>query len=191
MPSRVPGRLPLVMNAYRWRTRLGSQAAGDGETKMVQTLNASRSLRPDLRSRPLSRYAGAGLAGVIAAVAALGTATAEEKSERVSRIQQLGKQEFEYHCVVCHGESGKGDGEMAKVLVRPPADLTMLAKKNDNEFPFWRVYAVIGGEASVVGHQPFEMPGFWRRFRSEESEYVLPAEMRILVLTHYVESLQK
>ncbi len=129
----------------------------------------------------------------LAAVLALSPAaplSAEEKSQKTSKIQELGKVEYEYHCVVCHGESGKGDGDMAKVLVRPPADLTKLAEKNDNDFPFWRVYAVIGGEASVIGHQPFEMPGFWRRFRAEESEYVLPAEMRILVLTHYVESLQ-
>lgn len=150
-----------------------------------------------LRQKPLAtakRAAVATFSGFAALSLAAGfvdPASAEEKSEKTSRIQELGKIEYEYHCVVCHGESGKGDGEMGKVLVRPPADLTQLAKKNDNDFPFWRVYAVIGGEASVIGHQPFEMPGFWRRFRAEESEYVLPAEMRILVLTHYVESLQE
>ncbi len=107
-------------------------------------------------------------------------------------VIKLGKVEFEYHCTVCHGADGKGGGEMGKVLIKPPANLTQLSKTNGGRFPFWNVYAVIGGEASVIGHQPFEMPGFWRRFRAEEkTESLLSAEMRVLVLTHYVESLQE
>lgn len=113
------------------------------------------------------------------------------ESAKTAKVLELGKAEFEYHCVVCHGASATGDGEMGKVLVKPPANLTQLSKANDGRFPFWRVYAIIGGEASVQGHQPFEMPGFWRRFRAEEQDSLLPAEMRILVLTHYLESLQE
>lgn len=111
---------------------------------------------------------------------------------QTKEILELGREEYRWNCEVCHGKEGKGDGTMAAVLTTKPADLTQLAHNNRNQFPFWRVYAVIGGQASVVGHQAFEMPEFWRRFRREEgNSAILPAEMRILVLTHYVESLQK
>lgn len=117
-----------------------------------------------------------------------GTAAQSQTKE----ILELGRQEYRWNCEVCHGKEGKGDGTMASVLTKPPADLTKLAQKHQDRFPFWRVYSVIGGQASVLGHQAFEMPEFWRRFRREEGEAaILPAEMRILVLTHYVESLQK
>ncbi len=121
----------------------------------------------------------------------LALATAGPAAAQSREVVNLGKTEFEFHCTVCHGVSGKGDGEMAAVLATKPADLTRLAAQNNGRFPFWRVYAVIGGEASVKGHEPFEMPGFWRRFRHEEgTTSLMPAELRILVLTHYVESLQ-
>lgn len=38
-----------------------------------------------------------------------------------------GKALFETHCVVCHGESGKGDGPLGLSLIPRPADLTIHA----------------------------------------------------------------
>jgi len=127
-----------------------------------------------------------------AAVAGLLIAGAHQACAQSPQVLALGKAEFEFHCVVCHGSEGRGDGEMSKVLVKPPTNLTQLTQTNDGRFPFWQVYAIIGGAASVIGHQPFEMPGFWKRFHAEEKrDSLLSAEMRILVLTHYIESLQE
>lgn len=127
------------------------------------------------------------LAALMASDVASSPANAQSKE-----ILALGHEEYRWNCEVCHGKEGKGDGVMASVLTTRPADLTKLSQKNRDQFPFWRVYSVIGGQASVPGHQAFEMPQFWRRFRREEGDVaILPAEMRILVLTHYVESLQK
>ena len=42
------------------------------------------------------------------------------------------------------------------------------------------------------GHEPFQMPDFWKRFRGDEKEWgFLPPHVRVLELTHYVESLQE
>ena len=140
---------------------------------------------------PAARFSKMTLLSALATFAAT-SILAPAAMAQSKEVIKLGKVEFEYHCTVCHGADGKGGGEMGKVLIKPPANLTQLSKTNGGRFPFWNVYAVIGGEASVIGHQPFEMPGFWRRFRAEEqSESLLSAEMRVLVLTHYVESLQE
>ena len=39
-----------------------------------------------------------------------------------------GRYEYRSSCAACHGDTGKGDGPVAKSLNRPPADLTALSK---------------------------------------------------------------
>lgn len=108
------------------------------------------------------------------------------------QIISEGKNDYEWQCASCHGASGKGDGPMAKILVTPPADLTTIAKSNGGTFPFWRIYRVISGKTKVPGHETFQMPGFWKRFGDQEWEFgLLPPHVRILELTHYIESLQE
>jgi len=103
-----------------------------------------------------------------------------------------GKSDFEWQCSSCHGSDAKGDGPMAKMLIKPPANLTVIAKANGGVFPFWRVYRIIAGKTSVPGHQSFQMPDFWKRFRGDEKEWgFLPPHVRVLELTHYIESLQE
>jgi mono/diheme cytochrome c family protein len=123
----------------------------------------------------------------------LGTAAsglAQDKPDE--QVIGEGKSDFEWHCSACHGESGKGDGPMAKMLIKPPANLTVLAKDNGGKFPFWHVYRIIAGKDPVPGHETFQMPDFWKRFRGDEKEWkFLPPHVRILELTHYIESIQE
>ena len=122
---------------------------------------------------------------------AAGTAASAEEGADPQVIGE-GKDDFAWHCVSCHGTSGKGNGEMAKILLKPPSDLTAIAKASGGVFPFWRVYRIISGKTAVPGHETFQMPDFWKRFQGQEWEFgLLPAHVRILELTHYVESLQE
>jgi mono/diheme cytochrome c family protein len=101
-----------------------------------------------------------------------------------------GKTDYIVYCQACHGRDGKG-GSMAAILVKRPTDLTKLSTANDGTFPFWRVFGAVAGDSAVAGHDTFQMPEFWRRFQREDGmPGYAPASLRILALTHYVESLQ-
>ena len=43
----------------------------------------------------------------------------------------LGKSEYHSSCATCHGDDGKGSGPVSTELKVPPADLTVLTKKNN------------------------------------------------------------
>ena len=45
-----------------------------------------------------------------------------------------GKSEYQSSCETCHGADGKGKGPLSTQLKVPPADLTVLAKKNNGVF---------------------------------------------------------
>jgi mono/diheme cytochrome c family protein len=102
-----------------------------------------------------------------------------------------GKQEFEENCVACHGRDGTGKGELGAKLVKPPKDLTAIAKANGGEFPFWRVFEIVAGDTDVPGHETFQMPLYSQRMRSQEAAGLPPAHVRVLELTHYLESIQQ
>ena len=135
----------------------------------------------------LSRYSGPlWAAAILVTILASTAATAQRAS-----IIADGKEDLDWHCATCHGGDGQGKGEMAKLLIKPPADLTSIAGRNGGEFPFWRVYDIIVGQKSVPGHETFQMPNFWNRLRGDDNKPgFVPAYLRILVLTHYLQSLQ-
>ena len=64
----------------------------------------------------------------------------------------VGKVEYESGCASCHGRGAKGDGPVSKELKTRPADLTVLAKKNNGVFPFNAVYQIIDGREPIVSH---------------------------------------
>jgi hypothetical protein len=109
-----------------------------------------------------------------------------------ARVIADGQEDYEQHCAACHGPSGEGDGSMAEILVIPPPDLTQIAARNEGAFPFWRIYAIIEGEEEVKGHDTFQMPLGRQRFqRDEDKRGYLPAHIRVLQLTHFLESIQQ
>jgi len=107
-------------------------------------------------------------------------------------VINAGKDDFEWQCAPCHGADGTGNGPMAKQLIKPPSNLTLIAKNNGGTFPFWRIYRIISGKQEVPGHETFQMPEFWKRFAGAEYAFgFLPPHVRVLMLTHYLETIQQ
>lgn len=69
-----------------------------------------------------------------------------------------GKAEYLSSCAACHGADGRGKGPLSVELKTAPADLTVLAKKNNGVFPFNAVSEVIDGRKSISAHGTREMP---------------------------------
>jgi hypothetical protein len=104
-----------------------------------------------------------------------------------------GKVEYQQYCATCHGSEGEGDGPLAGLLKKKPADLTQLRGKNNGQFPFWRVYRTVDGREEVMAHGVRTMPVWGSHFLSEEGGAPLDEERvlgRILALVYYLESLQ-
>lgn len=108
----------------------------------------------------------------------------------------IGKQQYDANCAVCHGAGGKGDGPYASTLKMPIPDLTVLAKNNGGVFPSSWVFGLIDGREEVQGHGPRDMPVWGEDFLAQvpHSESPLNREAivrgRILALIDYMNRLQ-
>jgi mono/diheme cytochrome c family protein len=108
----------------------------------------------------------------------------------------IGKQDYDANCAVCHGLAGKGDGPYAAKLKLPMPDLTVLAKNNGGVFPSARVFNLIDGRDEVQGHGPRDMPVWGEDYlaKAPRGESVLNREGyvrgRILTLIDYMNRLQ-
>lgn len=121
----------------------------------------------------------------------VGQAAAEDGKTRTAVLND-GRQEFQENCVACHGQDGTGKGELANKLLKAPKDLTTIAQANGGQFPFWRVFDIIAGDKPVAGHETTQMPLFSQRMRSQElGSGFPPPHVRVLELTHYLESIQQ
>jgi hypothetical protein len=134
----------------------------------------------------------ANLVGVAALAAALLAMSPGRAQAQQDQIVADGSAEYEESCAACHGPTGKGDGRMAEILLIPPTDLTVIRKANGGVFPFWRMYRIIEGQEELRGHMSFQMPFWLSRFKRDEGKIGFPpAYIRILTLTHYLESIQE
>lgn len=119
----------------------------------------------------------------------LSTAAAQQMSN--------GEQEYLNSCAVCHGVDGSGDGPMADVLRKRPANLTTLTRRNGGEFPYWRVYATIDGRGLVPEHGERDMPVWANQLLPDDVKRYGPyggeaiTTERIQNLAGYVQTLQR
>lgn len=141
------------------------------------------------------------LIGVLMVSAIAITMAHAQQSGLAAQNFDRGKYEYEAHCAMCHGLSGKGDGFFAQQLKSGTVvpNLTELSKQNNGVFSFMRVYQIIDGTQSVMAHGPREMPIWGPRYKGEVGENLYDdyradaeafARARILALTEYVYRLQ-
>lgn len=100
---------------------------------------------------------------------------------------------FAENCVMCHGVTGRGDGELAQGMTPAPSDLTRLSRKG--VFPTARVLSHIDGYTRMEA-QP-EMPEFGLLLRGDSVPVTLedgsqsPVARPLAALVTYLESIQR
>ena len=75
-----------------------------------------------------------------------------------SQALDFGKTEFLSKCAECHGADGKGTGPRSADMKKKPANLTILAKRNNGVFAADAVYKRIDGRDAKTSHGSSEMP---------------------------------
>ena len=94
-----------------------------------------------------------------------------------------GADEYYRLCAVCHGEGGRGDGPMARVLKTPPPNLTMLAKNNDGHFPFLSVLEMIDGRNMIAVHGSRDMP-VWGESLTRDYDQFIARTIELELMLH-------
>jgi mono/diheme cytochrome c family protein len=110
----------------------------------------------------------------------------------------VGKQEFEVHCAICHGVDAKGKGPYVSSLKVAPSDLTSIARNNAGVFPTDRIISVIDGRAQIASHGSRDMPIWGNRYAAGAAEHFVgsPYEQeayirgRVLILVDYLRRIQ-
>ena len=113
----------------------------------------------------------------------------------------LGRVDFRENCASCHGAMGKGDGPVQSFLVKPPSDLTTIARRNGGKFPEELMWEVIDGRWSgdAGPHGSREMPVWGNEFKAramtQPGDSARTAEWsarnRIVSLLKYLETIQR
>ncbi len=113
----------------------------------------------------------------------------------------LGRADYKDNCASCHGASGKGDGPVHSFLVKPPSDLTTIARRHGGKFPEELMWEVIDGRWSGESgpHGSREMPVWGNEFKAramtKPGDSATTAEWsarnRIVSLLKYLETIQR
>ena len=104
-----------------------------------------------------------------------------ENAPEVGEIS--GADEYYRLCSVCHGEGGRGDGPMARMLKTPPPNLTLLAKNNGGHFPFLSVLEMIDGRNMIAVHGSREMP-VWGESLTKDYDQFVARTIELELLLH-------
>ncbi|HXJ39516.1 MAG TPA: hypothetical protein VNH18_09560 [Bryobacteraceae bacterium] len=136
--------------------------------------------------------------GVAAALAlSASPGLSQEPAAKIKRVptsytQPKGPEMFVSYCAPCHGRDGKGTGPAASALKKAPADLTLLAQKNNGKYPGLKVQEFIRGDSWPAAHGSRDMPIWGELFHSiGGGNQDMIANLRVKNLTDYVEGLQQ
>jgi mono/diheme cytochrome c family protein len=102
-----------------------------------------------------------------------------------------GGEVYRTYCAVCHGPAARGDGPLSSSMLKKPANLTEIAKRNGGEFPSALVFRTIDGRQPVRGHGGKDMPVWGDAFsKSREAGDAERVKAVIQSLVDYLESIQ-
>lgn len=114
------------------------------------------------------------------------TASAQDQKQTTT-----GREVYRTYCATCHGTSAVGDGPLASNMVKKPANLTEIAKRNGGTFPSEVVFKTIDGRSPIKGHGGPDMPVWGEAFqRSREAGDQDRVKSVIQSLVDYLESIQ-
>lgn len=80
------------------------------------------------------------------------------ESSTYEETLSAGNRTYDRFCSVCHGKEAKGNGIYKENLKISPSDLTILASKNNDTFPWIMMYQIIDGNDITIAHGTNEMP---------------------------------
>jgi|GEM_PF-1099830 len=111
------------------------------------------------------------------------TDTTYEPENALEMGEISGADEYYRLCAVCHGEGGRGDGPMARVLKTPPPNLTLLAKNNGGHFPFLSVLEMIDGRNMIAVHGSRDMP-VWGESLTRDYDQFIARTIELELMLH-------
>jgi hypothetical protein len=130
----------------------------------------------------------------IAAIAALGTASARQsQTEHRSWLlpSPYGIDNFHAYCSPCHGRDGTGNGPVAHALKKAPPDLTTIMARHNGVFPRGEIRAFIAnGSPDVPAHGSRDMPVWGPTFHALDSSD-RAADLRLAGIVEYLSSIQR
>ncbi len=140
------------------------------------------------------RYLGAVVvvAASLSPAWAMRTHTAPAQASTTGQpVQFAGSDLFRSYCATCHGTGAKGDGPLAEMLKKRPADLTLFARNNNGIYPADMVGRIIDGRQPLAGHGGKDMPTWGDAFKeSGGGSDEVAVKARIDALVRHLESLQ-
>ena len=116
-------------------------------------------------------------------------------SEAEMPVASDGRALFMENCAVCHGADARGDGEMARAMAKPPANLTLIAVRNGDVFPRAKMLSIIDGYAKSDLDGP-NTPEFGALLEGDlipldtGDGILTPTPRKLVALLEYLESIQ-
>jgi mono/diheme cytochrome c family protein len=102
-----------------------------------------------------------------------------------------GAYSFRTYCASCHGVDGRGEGPLTDSLRFHPPDLTLIAKRNGDEFPTEKVVRIVDGRSPMKGHGGPDMPIWGDAFRNADTGYDdAAARAKVRGVVDYLKTLQ-
>ena len=130
------------------------------------------------------------IAGGLIAIVAATNLGADQSANQATERRFIGSTLFRSYCATCHGAGATGDGPLASMLRKQPANLTLLGRRNGGVFSKEMVSRIIDGRKPMSGHGGGDMPVWGDAFeRTTEGPDSVP--VKIAALVDYLESIQK